>query len=262
MVERMYAIIKQNASLDYVRNSVLGHLGIDLRNACALYNFKFQPVYYDTPETKNVARRLKQRANEFKNNHLEFLIKRKLTTTSIFTRMRYGEIGTLGFVKLKGQYLRKKIFCGGFQYKMAKRSYITDLMKRSKAYMFIPNKKLEKKFDPNTKIIGVKLSSCKRGLNKFQNRDSDKVGKSKTTRNIFVQFTPYEPEKNQNKKRKCDFINGWICTCKNGKRLAGCCSHVACVIYYFSCARYKSDIKFPGEYLNNILRRKYKNKPT
>jgi hypothetical protein len=33
MVERVFAIIKQNKSLDFVRNSVLGHLGIDLRNA-------------------------------------------------------------------------------------------------------------------------------------------------------------------------------------------------------------------------------------
>ena len=44
---------------------------------------------------------------------------RRLTTTNIFTRMRLDEVNNLGFVQLKGQYLRKKIFLGGFQYKMA-----------------------------------------------------------------------------------------------------------------------------------------------
>ena len=70
MVERIFAVIKRNSSLDYVRNSVLGHLGIDIRNACGLYNFTFEPILYDKPDTRNVARRLAQRANQFKNNHL------------------------------------------------------------------------------------------------------------------------------------------------------------------------------------------------
>jgi hypothetical protein len=263
MVERMFAVIKSNKSLDYVRNTVLGHLGIDLRNACAIHNFTFRPTFYDKPNSKEVARRLKQRLDQYRNNNLEFILKRRLTTTNIFTRLKLDEVGGLGFIQLKGKYLREKIFCGGFQYKMARRSYITDLIKRSKMYLLTPNKKFQKEFDPNTKVIAVKMPSrFKRGINKQKANENEKVDQMTTTRRVYVQFTPHEPEKHPNKRRKCDFINGWICTCKNGKRLAGCCSHVACVIYFLSCARFKTQIKFPGEYLNRILKRKYKNKPT
>ena len=263
IVERTYAALKHNASLDFVRNTVLGHLGIDMRIACAIYNFTFEPILYDKPDTQKVARRLKKKADEFKENNLEFIINRRLTTTNIFTRMQLEDTGKLGFIQLKGRYLRNKIFCGGFQYKMARKSYITDLIKRSKIYLLNPNKKLEKLFDPNTKIIAVKMPSrFKRGKSKKKAKESEKVDQMTTTRRVYVQFTPHEPEKYPNKRRKSDFINGWICTCKNGKRLAGCCSHVACVIYYLSCARFKSEIKLPAEYLNKILKRIYKNKPT
>ena len=86
MVERMFAVIKSNKSLDYVRNTVLGHLGIDLRNACAIHNFTFRPTFYDKPNSKEVARRLKQRLDQYRNNNLEFILKRRLTTTNIFIK--------------------------------------------------------------------------------------------------------------------------------------------------------------------------------
>ena len=145
---------------------------------------------------------------------------------------------------------------------MAKQSYITDLMRESKAYIFSPNKKYSKSYDLSTKIIAVKMPSrFKRGKNKKNINLPDIVDSYTTARRVYVQFTEHVPENHPNKKRKCDYINGWICTCKNGRRLAGCCSHVACVIYYLSCARYKREIKFPGQYLNSIFKNKYKNKP-
>ena len=83
-------------------------------------------------------------------------------------------------------------------------------MKRSKFYMFNPTNKLQKEFDPNSKIIGVKMPSrFKRGVNK---KKFEKVDQMTTTRKVFVQFTQYEPQKYPDKKRKCDFISGWICT--------------------------------------------------
>ena len=33
-------------------------------------------------------------------------------------------------------------------------------------------------------------------------------------------------------------ILGWYCTCPNGSRVVGCCSHVASIIFYFSFARH------------------------
>jgi hypothetical protein len=42
---------KKIKSLDFVRNSVIGHLGIDFRNACAMHNFTFKPILYDKGHT-------------------------------------------------------------------------------------------------------------------------------------------------------------------------------------------------------------------
>jgi hypothetical protein len=140
MVETVFASVKKNKSLDFVRNTVIGHLGIDLRNACAMHNFTFKPIFYDKGHTEEVAKRLKRRSEIYKTNHLEFILSPRLTTTHFFRRIRFGEVGSMGFVKCKGAYLRRKIFCGSFQYRMAKQSYITDLMRESKAYLFLPNK--------------------------------------------------------------------------------------------------------------------------
>jgi hypothetical protein len=58
MVEKVFSIIKKNKSLDFVLNSVIGQLGIDLRNACAMYNFTSKPTLYDKRHTEEVAKRL------------------------------------------------------------------------------------------------------------------------------------------------------------------------------------------------------------
>jgi hypothetical protein len=255
MVERIFSVIKQNYSLDYVRNSTIGHLGIDLKNCCAFYNFTFKPVYYDGQFTEDVAQRLRNKIENNKTNQLEFLLKLRLAATHNLKRITLGDIQD--FINCTGHNLRRKIFMGSFQYRMAQKSYVTDLIKRSKIYMVKPNKR---KFDPLTKIIAVKMPSrFKRGKDKKKN-EYDEVDQFKTFRRVFVQYTPLSSDI-QRLGRKCDQINGYICSCKNGKRQAGCCSHVACIIYYLSCARNKPQIKFPGEYLNKIIKNKYKNKP-
>jgi hypothetical protein len=45
----------------------------------------------------------------------------------------------------------------------------------------------------------------------------------------------------------------YYCTCKSGKKQAGCCMHVAACIHYLSFARYSQIMKMPGEYLNSVL---------
>ena len=48
-------------------------------------------------------------------------------------------------------------------------------------------------------------------------------------------------------------IEDYFCTCKSGKKQAGCCMHIAAYIHYLSFARYGQNIKLPGEYLNSVL---------
>ena len=58
----------------------------------------------------------------------------------------------------------------------------------------------------------------------------------------------YVPEKND-----VSSILAWTCTCKNGKRDVGTCSHVACIILYLAFGKYQENLLNPGYSLNNIL---------
>jgi hypothetical protein len=45
----------------------------------------------------------------------------------------------------------------------------------------------------------------------------------------------------------------YYCSCKTGKKQAGCCMHVAAYIHDLSFARYNNSVKLPAEYLNSEL---------
>ena len=261
MVERMFSVIKQNYSLDYIRNTMIGHIAIDLRNLCAFYNFTFKPTFYDEPYTEDVSVRLKKKADENQTNNLQFLFRYRLSTSKIFSRIKLNEIDD--FIKLKRKYLRRKIYCGSFHYKMSK-SYLIDLVKFSKAYILQPNKKIAKQIsDPRTKILGVTITSrYSRGKTKKPRSKKGAVAEEidyfTKIHRVYIQYLPLMFL--NKKERKADLMKGWICTCMNGKRLAGCCSHVATVIYFLSYARFKSNNKYPGEFLNAIFNDKRKTK--
>lgn len=50
-------------------------------------------------------------------------------------------------------------------------------------------------------------------------------------------------------------ILGYFCTCKNGLRTLGCCSHVMTLLYYFGFAQRNNGIKEPSPHLRNIFDR-------
>lgn len=50
-----------------------------------------------------------------------------------------------------------------------------------------------------------------------------------------------------------DAILGYCCTCKNGLRTVGCCSHVMCMIYYLGYAQYNGGVEMKSKHLLNIF---------
>ena len=67
------------------------------------------------------------------------------------------------------------------------------------------------------------------------------------TYNVYIHFEP-----------NCNEIGGikrYCCSCPNGKRTVGCCSHVASVTYYLSHARYLSRIFRPAAILSKVFER-------
>ena len=270
VVERVFAALKKNKAIDKVRNTVLGHLGIDMRIAAAFHNFTFKPLVDDKNDTEAVSRRLKQRLLNNRRNHLEFLFRNRMTTRRYFSCIDVQKIDD--FIPLKRRYLRRKVFFGSFQLKMAK-GYLFDFMTISKAYIYKPPKLVMKNLEPNTKILAFKVSSrYKRSLSKASiQKGKEGIDAFNKINKVYIQYRPwadmYEDEKRSKLKqgaRKCDAIRGYLCSCLNGRRLAGTCSHVATVIYYLSWAKRHSDnIKFPGEYLKEIFLQNNKkpNKP-
>lgn len=64
---------------------------------------------------------------------------------------------------------------------------------------------------------------------------------------IYNLFIEYFPNVND-----LDGIRRHYCNCPGGRRTAGCCSHLATVIYYLSNARYKANILKPADVLTEI----------
>ena len=48
-------------------------------------------------------------------------------------------------------------------------------------------------------------------------------------------------------------IEKYACKCANNWRTAGCCSHIAAIIYYLSHTRYLSKIVTPAEILSKLF---------
>ncbi|XP_026464766.1 uncharacterized protein LOC113367370 [Ctenocephalides felis] len=63
--------------------------------------------------------------------------------------------------------------------------------------------------------------------------------------NVYIEYTPLGTNYRS--------ILRYCCSCPNGLRTVGCCSHIAAIIYYMSFARYLSRIIRPSEILSKIF---------
>jgi len=54
-------------------------------------------------------------------------------------------------------------------------------------------------------------------------------------------------------KQNIQAIIGHTCTCKIDKRVVGCCSHIATIIWYFSLAGHEIYLLLPAHYLNTYF---------
>lgn len=117
-------------ALDKVRNNTLGHISIDYRIACAMYNFTHQNRIEESDENIENATNLKNKALEDKKN-LEFLLSKQLGTVK-FPLVNINEI--IDFPKLSKNDLIKNLLFGTYHIRMSK-SYIGDLVDNLKLYL-------------------------------------------------------------------------------------------------------------------------------
>lgn len=69
-----------------------------------------------------------------------------------------------------------------------------------------------------------------------------------TKAKFYKTFVEYEPN-----SKGPSGITRYCCSCANGNRTVGCCSHVAAVIYYLAHGRYLSKIIRPSEILSKLF---------
>ena len=271
-IERNNGYLKFNRSLDYIYNSQAGHIFIDWRIACAISNYTLKPSYSDYPKTIDVARKLKKNYQKKKNNNLEFLLKKRISIDKTFIRTELAGIDD--FVKLKRKYLKRKIFCGGYQLKMSK-SYLKDLIDHNVAYTLdkkLFKERLEKKpelklqlspklladiLDPNskTKIIALEIMS-RHSRGKTKPPSNEEKSKFKNIYKVFIHYVPISHFEEYQITRKEKAIRGFICSCLSGRRTVTPCSHISTVLYYLSWYSDSENPKiviYPAHYLNNIF---------
>jgi len=127
------------------------------------------------------------------------------------------------FPKMTVNEIKEKITCGSYQVKLASK-YINEHLESNGGFTFFVHKSA-----PD--LIRVRMQS--RHVRS-------------TKHCLWVQFEPSNEEKNGE-------VTGWYCTCKAGRRLVGCCAHIASVIWFLGFARHQ------GYKLNPYINKYWKN---
>ena len=122
------------------------------------------------------------------------------------------------FPKTDQGTIRKKITFGSYQLQQSL-SYLAEHLNESGNFETEAFADKNGIFDSNQRLLRTHT----------QSRHS-----SSTKYNSYILYcTKDEPN-----REYVNRIEGWFCTCKNGARTAGCCSHLASVIYHMSYGRY------------------------
>ena len=131
------------------------------------------------------------------------------------------------FPRYSIENIKKFITFGSFQIKSSF-SYLAEHMKEIGYYDIFINESNNKYEDRKVLLAKIQSRHIKR-----------------TEYHVVIEYFPHSSNEKD--------IN-WRCSCKNGKRTVGCCSHCTSVIYFLSCGKYEKELRKPGERLNNILK--------
>ncbi|XP_063620645.1 uncharacterized protein LOC134793052 [Cydia splendana] len=218
VVESVHGIIKQKYRLlDHkVDNKILPNIGSLCRIACFLNNKYGRRLLSDTNNTDAIITHLKTKSDMTVNNMAQLVEENGwIRKKTIFKNISSNDL--LDFPELTQDDLH--IFFGGSYQLKQSICYLAELQN--------PDGSINIEYLKENEILRIHIKS--RHINK-------------KTYHIFIRYIP-----NQNNYAS---ITDHYCTCPNGNRTAGCCSHIAAVIYY---ARYISRIIKPAEILTNIF---------
>jgi hypothetical protein len=228
VVEGINGFLKKFKSLKEVENNSLKHIIYDYKIAAAFVNQFFKQLYSDGDESNQllIAKSMKDRLN-MPNKLEKEVAKLKLNTKSSNEYIKLDAININDFPRLSIESIKHNITLGSYQLDQSI-SYIVEHLKENGNYE-IYLRKINKSTSDEYNIIQALIRSRHSNQKKYS---------------TFVKYLPNGLEVSS--------ISGWFCSCKNGRRTIGCCSHVACLIFYLSYGKERDFLKKPS-FFSSIL---------
>ena len=224
VIEVINAFLKGFKALDNVKNVTLPHLMIDFKIAAAFINLFYKKLFSDGVKQSLIAKLMLEKM-ELPNKLEPLINKLKLKRLELFEKMNAALV--TDFPKLDEEDIKTYITNGSYQVNQSL-GYLAEHFKTNGEYVIYLNRKNH--IENNCNYLRAKVHS--RHINR-------------KTYDVFIGYFPNQagPES----------IDSWFCTCRNGKRTVGCCSHIASIIYYLSCAKYLVNIRTPAGFLDNLI---------
>lgn len=208
-------------------------------------NFSHKCCVSDKPITLKIAARIKKKML-VNGNRLQLFLTKQLSGTSMFDPVGLDDVQD--FPILSAKKLVRNIFFGSYSLRQCK-SYLRDLINNSNVYTVnmkgLKNLvKLEASEDAYyTEDAKYFQERLKQGMKIIAFSIISRHSRNKN----YKTFVLYEPNSVGTKG-----IRAYICNCKSGRRVAGCCIHVATVTYFLGCIK-KKERRFPAEHLNSVF---------
>lgn len=197
IIEKQNSYLKNLKALDHIRNTVAGHIQIDYRIACAMYNFNEKPCCPDGNHAVEIAQKIRE-STKIKMNKLEFLLHKQLNTQD-FVQVNLNSVDD--FVSLNPNIICREILLGTYQLGLSK-SYIKDLLDNGVAYLtsdkymrsilkkHLASYATNQNSKDRLKIIAVEIASRhKRSQKAVEKEDQTQA---KVFRNVYKIFILYE----------------------------------------------------------------------
>ena len=182
---------KLNASLENIRNTIIGHIAFDYKIACAIHNFnlthskvneeqKLKKLTKKRLIAKRIDRKVKQNQQE---NKLKFMLTKHIKKSNSVIKIKIREFNKNSdfCVVLTKKKMREKLFYGSFHLKMSF-SYLRDLINNGVFYIWNEKElaayKKKKLISFDSQILGAEIKSRHiRGI-------------TGTSYKVFIEYTP------------------------------------------------------------------------
>lgn len=221
VVEAVHGIIGQKCKLLHhqLNNLLLPNAGLFCRIACFLQNTFGKRLNSDKGNVDQIIERINLSLNNVNSLSIEVEENNWSKKTRPFAPLSSNDL--LDFPEMTLTDL-EIFFTGSYQLKQSI-SYLAEMLDENDSLVVSYLKEMPNiiKFEVRSRHINSKTYKC---------------------------YIHYEPNSigMRGIKRYC-------CSCANGNRTVGCCSHVAALIYYLSNSRYSSRIVRPAEKLRHLF---------